>query len=393
MLLREKVSSPASKASDLPSNCTPTETLIKAATVPPSAINGGSTPVIALGHDAAGIMAAAIPAVDGKAHPLSRLRRRAPTVIPSYHRIGNLEVRLATRKREVKKAQRVRYKVFYKEMSAIPDMQTKMKRRDIDSYDKICDHLVVVDHSSRSSKTPFRRKSKIIGTYRILTEEKATAHGGFYTESEYNLAPLLARKGPTHKFLELGRSCVLKPYRNKRSVEMLWHGLWAYIQEQKADVMIGCASFEGTDPKAHALALSFLHHHARAPADWRVEAHSHHAVDMNMIPKEEIELKKAMKALPPLIKGYLRLGAYIGDGAVVDQQFGTTDIIIIMPVAAIDKRYFAHFSNTKPSQQLSEAEPGDVNPGAPNHNQPTALPEQGVGRNGHRVFEPSIEIH
>ncbi|GJM03277.1 MAG: hypothetical protein DHS20C08_17780 [Rhodomicrobium sp.] len=270
--------------------------------------------------------------------------RRLQNPARIYHRIGNLEVRLAASKKDVKKAQRVRYKVFYKEMSAIPDMKTKMKRRDIDAYDKICDHLLVLDHSASSRKSPFKRRTKVVGTYRILSEEKARANGGFYTQSEYDLAPLLKRKGHNHKFLELGRSCVLKPFRTKRSVEMLWHGLWAYIQEQEADVMIGCASFEGTDPKQHALALSFLHHHARAPKDWRVKAHDHLSQDMNMMAKEDIDMKKALKALPPLIKGYLRLGAYIGDGAVVDHQFGTTDILIIMPVAAIDSKYIAHFS-------------------------------------------------
>lgn len=279
-----------------------------------------------------------------------------------YHRIGNLEVRLATRKKEIKKAQRVRYKVFYKEMSAVPDIRTKMKRRDIDPYDKVCDHLVVLDHSAKSQKSPFLRRSKIIGTYRILSEENARKQGGFYTEAEYNLAPLLQRKAGTHKFLELGRSCVLKPYRNKRSVEMLWHGLWAYIRQQQADVMIGCASFEGTDPKAHALALSFLHHHARAPEEWRVKAHDHHYVEMNMMPKAEIDVKKALKTLPPLIKGYLRLGAYIGDGAVIDHQFGTTDILIVLPVEAIDKRYFAHFGAPaeKPAELCAATPAGEM---------------------------------
>ncbi len=273
----------------------------------------------------------------------SRQLKRLKKPIQSYGRLGNLEVRLATKKKEIKKAQRLRYKVFYKEMSAIPDTQTKLKRRDIDPYDKICDHLLVLDHNVPSGKYPFAPKTKIVGTYRILTQEKAARHGGFYTSGEYNIAPLLKSKAQTHKFLELGRSCVLKTHRSKRSVEMLWHGLWAYIRKEKADVIIGCASLEGIDPKQHALALSFLHHHARAPKEWRVKAHDHLHVDMDMVPKEEIDLKKAFKALPPLIKGYLRVGAYVGDGAVIDHQFGTTDIFIILPVEAIDARYLNHF--------------------------------------------------
>jgi putative hemolysin len=143
--------------------------------------------------------------------------------------------------------------------------------------------------------------------------------------------------------MELGRSCVLKAYRNKRTVELLWHGLWTYVREHKVDVMIGCASFEGTDPAQHAVALSYLHHNALAPPEWRCRAHSHLYVPMDWLPKEQIDAKAALKALPPLIKGYLRLGAFVGEGAVIDRQFGTTDVIIILPVEKIDPRYFEHF--------------------------------------------------
>jgi putative hemolysin len=143
--------------------------------------------------------------------------------------------------------------------------------------------------------------------------------------------------------MELGRSCVLKPYRNKRTLELLWQGVWSYVREHGIDVMVGCASFEGVDPSAHAEALSFLHHSALAPEDWRVRAHDHLRIDMNMVPAEAVSPRAALKSLPPLIKGYLRLGAYVGDGAVIDHQFGTTDVLIILPVEAIRTRYFAHF--------------------------------------------------
>ncbi len=282
----------------------------------------------------------------GAAHhqPLKARLLKKRKQLQSYGRMGSLEVRLASRKKEIKKAQRLRYKVFYKEMSAIPDMQTKMKRRDIDGFDKICDHLLVLDHEYNSKKYPFIPKSKIVATYRILTEEMAKLSGGFYTQNEFDIEPLLARHKLTHKFLELGRSCVLKPYRSKRSVELLWRGLWAYIQENQANAIIGCASFEGIDPKEHALALSFLHHYASAPDEWKVKAHDHCYANMNLLPKEEVDMKAALKAMPPLIKGYLRLGAYIGDGAVIDHQFGTTDVMIILPTEKISDRYINHFS-------------------------------------------------
>jgi putative hemolysin len=182
----------------------------------------------------------------------------------------------------------------------------------------------------------------VVGTYRVLRQEIADLYDGFYTQDEYDVASLIRSK-PDYTFIELGRSCVLKPYRNKRTLELLWQGVWSYVREHGADVMLGCASFPGTDPAAHALALSFLHHNALAPEEWRVRAHTHRHVEMNMMPREKVDVRAALKALPPLIKGYLRVGAYVGDGAVIDHQFGTTDVFVIMPVEAIKTRYFAHF--------------------------------------------------
>jgi putative hemolysin len=123
----------------------------------------------------------------------------------------------------------------------------------------------------------------------------------------------------------------------------LWHGIWTYVRKHRCDVMIGCASFEGTNPDQLALPLSFLHHYARAPDEWRAAAHPSRYVDMNRMAKDAINPKAALHELPPLIKGYLRLGAFIGDGAVIDHQFGTIDVLIVMPVSAINTRYIDHF--------------------------------------------------
>ena len=260
-----------------------------------------------------------------------------------YGRIGSLEVRLAHKRGEIRRAQRLRYKVFYEEMSAVPGALAMLSRRDEDAYDAVFDHLLVLDHGQPANGRRWGR-AKVVGTYRMLRQEVADLYDGFYTQGEYDIAPLLQAK-PDYSFMELGRSCVLKPYRNKRTLELLWQGVWSYVREHGADVMIGCASFEGTDPSAHALALSFLHHNALAPEEWRVRAHDHLRVDMNMMPREAVNTRAALKALPPLIKGYLRVGAYVGDGAVIDHQFGTTDVFIIMPVEAIKSRYFAHFGS------------------------------------------------
>jgi len=280
-------------------------------------------------------------------NPLHILRHSAlvqklkplPPAAEALGRIGPLEVRLAQTKRDVKRAQKLRYKVFYKNGSAIADAATMLAQRDKDAFDKICDHLMVIDHAAKPTMSG---KQPVVGTYRLLRQEIAEQHGGFYTGDEFDLSSMMARHRGL-KFLELGRSCVLPPYRTKRTVELLWHGVWSYVRRHNLDVMIGCASFEGTDPDRLALPLSFLHHFASAPEGWRASAHASRRVEMNRIAKSEIDTKAAMRMLPPLIKGYLRVGAFVGDGAVIDHQFGTTDVLIVMPVSAINARYLGHF--------------------------------------------------
>jgi putative hemolysin len=272
--------------------------------------------------------------------PVGRLVGSSATA--SLGRIGSLEVRLARTVGEVKRAQELRYRVFYEEMSAIADARTLMTRRDADAWDAICDHILVIDHANPELKPFGKTRPRIVGTYRVLRQSVAEAHDGFYTAGEYDLQPLFDRK-PNLEFLELGRSCVLPEYRGKRTVELLWQGIWAYVLRHRIDVMVGCASLEGTDPRRMALPLSFLHHHHLASEEWRVRAVPERFTEMNRLSHEAIDPKAAIAALPPLIKGYLRLGASIGDGAVVDHQFGTTDVCIVLPVSAISERYIAFY--------------------------------------------------
>jgi len=265
---------------------------------------------------------------------------RADRRMQSLGRLGNLEVRLARSAAEVRQAQKLRYRVFYQEGSALADPGRLFARRDIDAFDAICDHLLVIDHGAGEGP---RGKPAVVGTYRLLRQQLAEDYGGFYTAGEFDIAPLIARHGNLN-FLELGRSCVLAPYRNKRTVELLWQGIWNYLLQNRLDVMFGCASLDGTDPHRLDLPLSFLHHYCRAPEAWRAVARPERYVEMNRMSKEAIDPKSALRALPPLIKGYLRLGCYIGDGAVVDHQFGTTDVLIMLPVAALSARYIEHFA-------------------------------------------------
>ena len=272
--------------------------------------------------------------------PTELSRWRAYRSAATLGRLGDLEVRLATTSFEVRRAQALRYRVFYEEMSAVADFRTRQTRRDADRFDRFCDHLLVIDHARKSKA--LGRTADIVGTYRLLREDGARGAGGFYSEGEFELAPLLRRQA-SERFLELGRSCVLPEYRNKRTLELLWHGIWAYVLRHDIDVMIGCASLEGTDPENLALPLSFLHHHYRAPEEWRLAARKSLRVEMNRMPAERIDPKAALRKLPPLLKGYLRLGAHVGDGAVIDRQFGTTDVAIVLPVANIASRYVEHY--------------------------------------------------
>lgn len=277
----------------------------------------------------------------------------------SLGRIGTLEVRLARTVGEVKQAQALRYRVFYEEMSAIPDARTVLTRRDADEFDAFCDHLLVIDHEAPPVRWFGRKQPPIVGTYRLLRQDVANRNGGFYTQREFDVRPLIAAH-PGSRFLELGRSCVLPAYRGKRTVELLWQGVWAYVLQNNIDVMIGCASLEGTDPHRLATSLSFLHHHARAAADWQVRAQPERFVAMNRMAKEAIDVRQALSVLPPLIKGYLRLGAMIGDGAVIDHQFGTTDVCMILPVANIAQRYIDFYgadASRHTASRVREPEP------------------------------------
>lgn len=246
--------------------------------------------------------------------------------------IGTLRARLATTGDEIRAAQRLRHAVFSAEFAA-PGDETGI---DADGYDALCDHLIVLDTAIAGTDT-----DRIIGTYRLLPQQKLAGRP-FYSDSAFDIGALLNRH-EGRRFLELGRSCVLPDYRSKRTIELLWQGIWAYCRRNAIDVMFGCASFSGRVPAQHAMALAFLNHHARASGDWAVSARRDARVDMDFMPPEAIDLKAAMRALPPLIKGYLRAGATIGEGAVVDRQFGTTDVLIIFPASQINDRYLGKF--------------------------------------------------
>jgi len=257
---------------------------------------------------------------------------------------GALEVRLAETEHEVEQAQRLRYTVFYEEMSAIPSPRMRELKRDFDKYDEVCDHLLVVDRDAHDEDG----QPLVVGTYRLTREKDAAKAGGFYTASEYNLAPMLKGLPGSFKYLELGRSCVLKSYRARPgSMQLLWKGLMAYVARFDIDLMFGCASLQGIDAAEMALPLSYLHHFHAMPEGLTVKAQPELFVDMNMMPKDQIDAREALRSLPPLLKGYVRAGCCIGDGAVIDRQFGTTDVFIYFPLSGLDARYRSRFGLVK----------------------------------------------
>ena len=262
-------------------------------------------------------------------------------------RIGPLEARLAASPRELRAAQRLRYRVFFEEMQARPSASARLLRRDADAYDEVCEHILIFDTAGAADGGVAPRRPRLVATTRLLPQERAARAGGFYSQGEFEIGALIARH-PSSRILELGRSCVLASHRDRRTVELLWRAIWTYVRGREVDLMFGCASLPGAEPAAHALALSFLHHHARAEPAFEVRARWERRIDMNLMPREAVDVRAAMRAMPPLLKGYLRLGARIGDGAVADPAFGTTDVFVVLPVAVIGRRYTEYFGPDAP---------------------------------------------
>jgi putative hemolysin len=252
-------------------------------------------------------------------------------------KVGDLEIRLAESQEEVAAAQALRYRVFYEEMSASPSPEMEAVRRDFDSFDPFCDHLIVID----ARKGP--GAEGIVATYRLLRRAGAAKRGQFYSVDEYDISAILAHPG---EILELGRSCVDAAYRSKAVMQLLWKGISAYVFHYEIEIMFGCASFPGTDPAEHAVTLSYLHHRHLAPTEFRPRAIPSRYVSMDLKPISEIDERRALAQLPPLIKGYLRLGGFVGDGAVIDQQFGTIDVSVVVVIDRVSDKYYKHYART-----------------------------------------------
>lgn len=249
-------------------------------------------------------------------------------------RAGNLGVRLAVTEDELDAVQALRFRVFYEELGAKPDADTLASRRDRDRFDLIADHLLVVDHDIAGDARG------VVGTYRLIRQEAIAGIGRFYSADEYDLSVLERFPG---RLLELGRSCVDQAYRSRAVMQLLWRGIAAYVFQHDIDLMFGCASLHGTDLDVLAPDLAYLYNNHLAPENIRLRAVADRYVDMRRAGVPEDDPRRAMARLPPLVKGYLLLGGFVGDGAVIDWQFNTTDIAVLVQTDLVTEKYYRHY--------------------------------------------------
>lgn len=249
-------------------------------------------------------------------------------------KMPELHVRLAQDDTDLHAAQRLRYSVFVNELGGQTSLTDHDLQQERDRFDPHASHLLLEDRSRPSGET-------VIGTYRLMDRSQARSAGGFYSAQEYDLSPLLAQDG---QVLELGRSCLHPAYRRGSALLTLWQGVARFVIAQRIDHLFGVASFHGTASAAMAQPLSYLYHTHRAPSHLRVKAKGPTSTDMNMLPHDQIDRKAALAVLPPLMKAYLRLGACVGDGAFVDHAFNTTDVCMIVDVAAMPPKMRAAYA-------------------------------------------------
>ncbi len=281
------------------------------------------------------------PGVEGAVRPfLQRFSRKLDLagLSPSLARSGTLEARLAMTKKDVRRAQKLRYRVFFDEGGATPDPTARLIHRDVCRFDRVADHLIVVDRTDL-----YRDGSpRIVGVYRLLRQDVAERNFGFYSACEFDVESLVARRKDM-RFLEVGRACIAPTHRGKHVLELLWRGLWAYARHHGIDAMIGCASLPGADPAVHAGAIRTLAAGGGDPS-WRVPPRADRAEAQGAGDEAPPADPRALiRVLPPLVKGYWRLGATFSPTPVVDRAFNTTDVFVVMPLHEIEQRYLQYF--------------------------------------------------
>ena len=241
------------------------------------------------------------------------------------------EVRLARDARDLVAAQRLRYTVFVAELGGDGPGVDHARGIETDDFDPVNDHLVLVDTTRNPDDL-----DHVLGVYRLLTDRRAAEFGRYYCDGEYDLGPL-RRSG--RRLVELGRSCVHPDLRGSSAMFLLWNGLAAYVLDQGVEVLFGVASFHGTDIAALKMPLAWLHHHHLAPPPLRVRALDVAYQRMDLVPAADLDQRTAMREMPALIKAYLRLGGFVGEGGFIDRPFNTTDVCLLMDTKAMSARH------------------------------------------------------
>lgn len=241
------------------------------------------------------------------------------------------EIRIATSERDLRAAQRLRYRVFIEELGGSGPLVDHENRLEIDEFDPIVDHLCLID-----KRRSVEDLDHVVGVYRLLPGPRAREFGRFYCDNEYDLTPL---RESGRSILELGRSCVDPACRGGTGMFLLWNALAEYVLELGIEVLFGVASFHGTDVDRLAASLSWLHHHHLAPENLRPVARPDGYQRMDLVAPERLERREAMVGMPALIKAYLRLGGMVGEGAFVDRAFNTTDVFLLMDTKAMSDKH------------------------------------------------------
>ncbi len=243
-------------------------------------------------------------------HTAEQTRSRGP----------RLHVTLATCESEILAAQKLRYQIFAEELGA--RLPTRIAGVDRDLFDPHCEHLIVRDEES----------GRIVGTYRILSPEAARSVGSYYSESEFDLTRLAHLRPRT---VEVGRSCIDPNYRSGAVISLLWAGLARYMLDNGHEYLIGCASIGMNDGGHNAAAIYNSLSSQLSPLEYRV---------FPRCPLPLAQLSQTSPAeLPPLLKGYLRAGAWVCGEPAWDPDFNTADLLLLLPMSRINERYVRHF--------------------------------------------------
>lgn len=250
----------------------------------------------------------------------------------SMCKVGEVYLKLAENEAELIEAKKLRKFIFFDEPNGRTEPTGEI---DEDEFDDICEHFLVVDGADND---------RIVGTYRLLRHDGKRKVEKFYTESEFDISKL---KSSNKKLLELGRSCIHPQYRDGKVIQLLWKGIGAFIAHHKLDYLFGCASFQGTDVGIYQDSISYLMHNHIAPEDVRPVALESVRVNAEILDKDKIDRKKAFTDLPTLLKGYIRAGCMVGEGAILDNFCKTIDVCIVMDTSRMAAKYSKHFVEGK----------------------------------------------